>query len=323
MKEVSMYGDKPNPFPSLGPLAATIILAISALSLPVSAADTDGDGLLDEEEMLLGTDPNSRDSDVDAIDDYTEVWAEGGGVSAPADTDDDGIINALDPDDDGDSVPTLVEGIGDADADGKPDYLDDDDDGDGVPTIYEDPDGDGDPTKDDTDGDTLPNYLDADDDNDEVYTVQEDLNHRNSARDDDTDGDGIPNYLDADDDGDGVPTALEFKDDSDGDGLMDYLESSTLDTDSDGLANQYDADDDGDGRPTSQEDVNHNGTWFDDDSDADGIPDFLDYSFYCPYVIVGDLSGDCKVNMVDLALLASNWLLDCTLEPENPGCVPL
>lgn len=35
--------------------------------------DSDADGLLDEEEMALGTDPNNKDTDKDGLDDYQEV----------------------------------------------------------------------------------------------------------------------------------------------------------------------------------------------------------------------------------------------------------
>ncbi len=50
----------------------------------------------------------------------------------------------------------------DTDEDGIPNYADTDDDGDGILTIDEDTNGDGDPTNDDTDGDGIPNYLDKD-----------------------------------------------------------------------------------------------------------------------------------------------------------------
>lgn len=48
------------------------------------------------------------------------------------------------------------------------------------------------------------------------------------------------------------------------------------DTDEDGIANYLDVDDDNDGKLTKDEDTNGNGNWFDDDADGDGIPNFLD-----------------------------------------------
>ncbi|HTJ83645.1 MAG TPA: isopeptide-forming domain-containing fimbrial protein [Polyangiaceae bacterium] len=59
--------------------------------------DLDGDGLTDEEEGALGTDPTDADSDNDGALDGQEV-------SPGDDTDGDGTINALDPDSDGDGL---------------------------------------------------------------------------------------------------------------------------------------------------------------------------------------------------------------------------
>lgn len=129
--------------------------------------DTDGDGLLDSDEILLGTDPMEQDSDGDTVRDDEEV---GGDVSNPLDTDGDAIINALDGDDDGDGILSFWEGYNkplpsvDTDSDGTPDYLDKDDDNDGIQTRDEnaDPNADGQPDDAaDADGDSIPDYLDA------------------------------------------------------------------------------------------------------------------------------------------------------------------
>jgi len=90
--------------------------------------DLDGDGLANDDERTLGTDPTQTDSDGDGIADAVEI----GSVATPTDTDGDGTIDALDADDDGDGVPTATEGTGDADGDGTPDYLEADRDGDGA-----------------------------------------------------------------------------------------------------------------------------------------------------------------------------------------------
>ncbi len=91
-----------------------------------------------------------------------------------------------------------------SDEDGIPDYLDQDDDNDNVPTINEidtdDIDGDGDPTNNlDTDGDGNPDYLDIDDDGDGVNTILEDEDQDMNPRNDLNVGpDGvtiIPHYL--------------------------------------------------------------------------------------------------------------------------------
>jgi hypothetical protein len=108
-------------------------LACNATS-KVCDTDSDSDGLADSQEKTLGTDPNNADSDGDGIKDGVEV---GSDAAKAIDTDADGKIDALDSDDDGDSILTKDE-IADAkvsddvDGDGKKNYLDTDADGDGI-----------------------------------------------------------------------------------------------------------------------------------------------------------------------------------------------
>ena len=97
-----------------------------------------------------------------------------------------------------------------------------DDDGDGIPSDLEgrgEPDEDGNyPNALNSDGDEFPDYLDEDDDNDNVKTSEEIDNTDLDGDDDpttnplDTDSDGIPDYLDEDDDGDGIDTIEEDED---------------------------------------------------------------------------------------------------------------
>ena len=126
--------------------------------------DSDGDGLSDVVEQELGTDPDSADSDDDGVDDVDELGGDAINPE-PIDTDGDGLIDAVDDDDDGDSVPTREEDV----------------------------DGDGDPRNDDTDDDGVPNYLDTDSDGDGVDDAVEGTADR--------DCDGIDDMLDAVDDG--------------------------------------------------------------------------------------------------------------------------
>ncbi len=42
----------------------------------------------------------------------------------------------------------------------------------------------------------------------------------------------------------------------------------------------------------------------------------------CLYQLVGDLNDDCRVDYLDDAIMAENWLIDCNLDPENPACIP-
>lgn len=71
--------------------------------VPEGSADSDGDGLTDDEETnIYGTDPSIADSDGDGIDDGNEVayWGSDWG----SDDDGDGIINLLDADSDNDGI---------------------------------------------------------------------------------------------------------------------------------------------------------------------------------------------------------------------------
>lgn len=99
-----------------------------ALSAPdlSSTLDSDGDGLTDAEESLLGTNPQRKDTDYDSLDDHTEIigFALGGqtwyGDPTKPDSNGDGVIDSL-----GWNLDT--------DGDGTPDLYDFDDDNDGVP----------------------------------------------------------------------------------------------------------------------------------------------------------------------------------------------
>lgn len=42
----------------------------------------------------------------------------------------------------------------------------------------------------------------------------------------------------------------------------------------------------------------------------------------CNYRPTGDINEDCEVNILDFALLAANWLINCNDSPENPACFP-
>ena len=86
----------------------------------------------------------------------------------------------------------------DSDNDGIPNFIDNDDDGDLVLTNveYVFADRNNEPALLDTDGDGTPNYLDGDDDGDGVLTINEDYNGNNNPQDDDINSNGIPDYLD-------------------------------------------------------------------------------------------------------------------------------
>lgn len=255
--------------------------------------DSDGDGLLDVEEIAIGTDPFDADSDDDGVPDGEEP-------NINVDSDGDGLINALDPDSDGDAICDGTElGYTEPHADtdlSKRKWVPDGDPttstsatradtdrgsvGDGI----EDPNHDGvfdevetDPLfGDDDDGD-------LDSDGDTIRNVDEGLGQEcgESARD--TDDDGTPDYLDLDSDDDGIPDSEEAGDadlstppvDFDDDGTPDFQDP---DIDDDGVEDgddnclttpnedQLDTDEDGEGDAC-------------DDRDDDGV---LDIDDNCP-----------------------------------------
>lgn len=118
-----------------------------------STLDSDGDLLIDGiEECLTETPPDDPDADQDTLTDGEEIE----NVNDPRDLDSDGLIDALDSDDDGDDLQTERE-VADAavygddvDADGMSNWYDADSDGDGIPDGQE---------ADDSDGDGMPDYL--------------------------------------------------------------------------------------------------------------------------------------------------------------------
>lgn len=150
--------------------------------------DSDGDGLNDSVEKILGTDFEKRDTDGDGIDDMTETTYIVGGSPTKIDTDQDGLIDALDLDSDGDGVPDAVEGTAD------------------------------------TDADTTANMRDADDDGDRIPTAMELDLAAKSSQADDADEDGKKNWLDTDADGDGKGDLFEGTGDDDEDGIPNFLD---------------------------------------------------------------------------------------------------
>ena len=248
------------------------------------AADSDGDGLGDEEEVGDPAAPRDTDGDrlidaLDADDDGDGLltadelgrtcadgstpargpgcplgpWSCADGSSptlrnrdalavAPQQADD--LPDALDPDDDGDGVPTTDESGADRDGDGIPDRWDGrdadgpraDTDADGLTNGEEALRG-SDPLLPDTDGDGVPDGLEQPGDSDDDDTPD--------VLDDDDDGDGIPTAEEGatDPDGDRIPSWLD--DDSDGDRKADADERPEADEDCDGVPDPWDAEDDG------------------------------------------------------------------------------
>ncbi|MEM7530713.1 MAG: SdrD B-like domain-containing protein [Chloroflexota bacterium] len=276
---------------------------IAAATAP---ADSDLDGILDPDEVALGTNPGDGDTDGDGTCDgavnVPEVCVAGENALQGQDTDNDGVIdaleeedgvhNAIDPngDEDGDGIinstecpngePYEAPNCPDTDTDGTIDMLDNDDDGDTILTIFEVYDGNTDPTQEDSDNDNTPDYLDDDDDNDNVPTANENPDPNNDGNPDDAqdaDNDNTPDYLDDTDD--------RLTQDDDNDGVINSVEcpagppydlATCPDTDNDGTPNPADNDDDGDTILTQDEAYGGNSDPTQQQSDADGTPDYLD-----------------------------------------------
>ena len=183
---------------------------------PSYVPDTDGDGLRDDVEAAIGTDPNLTDTDGDTLSDYDEVNGDldqysysAGAETSPflPDTDGDTVDDALD------GCPLDPAGTIDTDSDGICNYIDPDDDGDGVDDAQDafplDP-----TETTDTDGDGTGNNADTDDDNDGLS----DLFEAQLGTD----------PLVVDDYSTGLPGVNV---DSDGDGLSDFYEINVSGTD--------------------------------------------------------------------------------------------
>ncbi len=253
-----------------------------AFTVYLPAEDEDADGLSNGRECEIGSVFDNPDTDGDGLTDGDEA-AESG---IPQDSDADSTADVFDVDDDGDGIPTALEGSDpngdgdpsdarDTDGNGVPDYLDEDDDGDGVPTAAEGAgDGSGTPMAQDTDDDGTPDYLDDDDDGDGLLTEDEapDANGDGDVADaQDSDGNGTPDYLDSDDDGDGLLTEDEIE---------DATARGNNDQDNDGDVNWLDTDSDGDGIDDATEGRS-------DDND-NFVPDYLEP----PDPVPGDADGD-------------------------------
>ncbi|HHL18423.1 MAG TPA: hypothetical protein ENJ33_01660 [Thiothrix sp.] len=105
------------------------LLSSFVYALPLTEnIDIDNDGLANDIEEALGSEPYLKDTDGDGIVDKDEVHD----VMNPRDSDQDGRLDVVDLDDDNDGIPSVIEGVADIDNDKIPNYLDDDSDGDGL-----------------------------------------------------------------------------------------------------------------------------------------------------------------------------------------------
>lgn len=226
---------------------------------PPVGADTDGDGISDEDEGRA----DNVDTDSDGTPDYLDDDSDGdeiadrieaGRGAAPADSDSDGVPDFRDRDSDNNGIEDGEDGDADTDGDGTPDFADLDDDNDFVRDSEELEAG-----LVDTDADGVPDFRDRDSDDDGIIDGHEPAT--------DPDMDGLNNRADTDSDADGIPDSEEAGDDD--------PDTVPVDTDEDGTPDFLDPDSDGDGISDLQE--TEAGTDpRDEDSDDDGVSDLIE-----------------------------------------------
>ncbi|WP_443633022.1 T9SS type A sorting domain-containing protein [Candidatus Marifrigoribacter sp. Uisw_064] len=154
---------------NINPIASPYVNILNPQT--VYARVENSDGLFATSEVTLEV-IDCIDNDNDGVSTEQEDL-NGDGYPGNDDTDNDGIPNYLDEDDDNDNVDTIDEitGIGagfngvtyifiDTDSDGIENYIDNDDDGDGVLSVFEDYNGNGTPIDDDTNANNIPDFLD-------------------------------------------------------------------------------------------------------------------------------------------------------------------
>ena len=145
--------------------------------------DLDGDGMINSVEGRWGLNPRAADTDGDGVDDNVEV----DDPDNPRDLDGDGLIDAMDPDGDGDGVDDVGDNCREV---ANPDQADTDGDGDGDACDAPPADGDGDGVPDDADN--CPDDANAD----QADTDGNGVGDACDAEPDDTDGDGVPDFRD-------------------------------------------------------------------------------------------------------------------------------
>lgn len=174
--------------------------------------DSDGDGVPNYVEAQQGTNPNNpndrKDSDGDGVPDYVEI-RQGTNPNVPniqvVDTDGDGVLDAIDTDDDGDTILDINDAFPldknewkDTDRDGRGDNADTDDDNDGILDVCDvDVNGDGIPDNGtDIDRDGIIDSCDPDRDGDGVNNTTDNCPDLPNTDQADRDRDGLGDVCD-------------------------------------------------------------------------------------------------------------------------------
>ncbi|WP_010181053.1 DUF6923 family protein [Aquimarina agarilytica] len=326
----------------------------TVVNLPKStfgAAYTDASNRLylsDNNGGLYVVDAYDSDQPVATLLNLTEITNSNDGFKcangiSPIDKDQDGILDTMDQDTDGDGIPNSMESnganpYGDDDGDDTYNYLDNDTSGSGdsvVQGAY------------DRDADGVPDFFDLDSDNDGIYDIVEaGYGYLDTNRDGvfntkdmnytDTDQDGLADIFDMDNggelvlldtDNDGVYNAYDT--DSDNDGIVDLIEGqestayqplSNKDEDQDGMDDVFDSSFGGVANGTVNSDTTDAFDYLDLDSNNDGISDSVtaydsDGDGVAETIISGN-DGDAD------GLDDSFDLMKSSFSPDNGGQTP-
>ncbi|WP_276166174.1 gliding motility-associated C-terminal domain-containing protein [Zobellia alginiliquefaciens] len=243
-------------------------------------ADSDGDGLNDAFDDTPGHDVNNDlDTGAEGTDNEDDTDMSEVDFRSVLDHDQDGIPDTFDLDDDNDGISDLdeVNGIdpsADDDNDGVPNHSDDDLND----PLVGDVNGTTEPAF-DFDGDGIPNHFDIDSDNDGIVDVVE-----AGSADLDTNNDGVidsndTGFTDTDDNGQADSSEGTTPPNTDGTGGANFLD---IDADDDGIPDNVEAQptDDyivpADALNASGLDTNYPSGLEPEDTDMDGIPDYID-----------------------------------------------
>jgi len=315
-----------SPTPTSTPTATNTPVTPTVTNTPTitptfSVPDSDGDGLNDQEELLLGTNPHNADTDGDGLGDGVEAHTTHTNPLM-ADTDGDGLNDGTEVNTTG-TNPLIADSDGDGLGDGtevnvthtNPNNTDSD--GDGLHDAAEVNTFHTNPNAADTDGDGLDdlqevvvgtNPTDPDTDHDGLTDGQEVLTYLSSPFLQDTDGDLLPDAQEVN-----VTHTNPRVADTDHDGLSDGYEVNVSST------NPNVADTDGDGVGDGVEVNTYHSNPHLPDTDGDTMPDGFEVLHSCLNVLVNDAAADPDLDFVGNLAELAQFTNPCNRDTDGDG----
>uniref|UniRef100_UPI003217F304 gliding motility-associated C-terminal domain-containing protein n=1 Tax=uncultured Draconibacterium sp. TaxID=1573823 RepID=UPI003217F304 len=138
----------------------------------------------------------------------------------------------------------------------------------------------------DSDCDGVPDDIDIDDDDDGIIDTDEEINALTANLD--SDGDGIVDRLDIDSDNDGIVDNIEWQSTIAEGGTYDYVAPLGTDTNGDGWDDAYDSENGGIYYEAWDMDLDGTPDYLDEDTDADGIVDYIEGWDAAPHDTIAD-----------------------------------